>query len=64
METKKRNPKQMYTKLICRTQIDSQTLKNLLLPKGTGVGRGGLVVWDWHKHTEVYGMTDNRGPPI
>ena len=27
------------------------------LPEGTGgVGKGGLGVWDWHVHTEVYGM--------
>ena len=30
--------------LICRTETDSQTLKNLWLPKGTGWGRGGM---DW-----------------
>ena len=37
--------------LICRTETNSQTLKNLWLPKGTGSGEG----WtgDWHMHTEV-----------
>ena len=45
--------------LICRTKTDSQTLKNLQLSKGTGWGlsdRDRLRVWDWHMHTEVYGM--------
>ena len=42
-------------------------LKNLWLPQGTGIGgwRGdGLEVWDWHMHTEVYGMTGQRGPAV
>ena len=25
-------------------------------------GRDGLGVWDWHTHTEVYGMTGQWGP--
>ena len=25
-------------------------------------GRDGLGVWDWHMHTEVYGMTGQRRP--
>ena len=29
-----------YNELICETESDSQTLKNLRLPKGTGFGRG------------------------
>lgn len=37
-----------------RTETDSQTLKNLQLPKGTGGdGRDRLGVWDWHRHSEV-----------
>ena len=42
--------------LICRTEADSQTLKNLWLPKGTGWGRGrdGVWVWDWHTCTLRY----------
>ena len=50
--------------IICRTEADSQTLKNLWLPKGDrrGVGvREGLGVWDWHIHTEVYGMIGQWG---
>jgi len=27
-------------------------------------GRDRLGVWDWHRHTEVYGMTGQRGPAI
>ena len=53
------NLKKDTNELICRTEKDSQTLKNLQLPKGTGDrsgGREGLGVWDWHLHTEVYGM--------
>ena len=40
MESKK---KKGTNELICRTEIDSQTLKNLWLPKGTGWGEG----WTW-----------------
>ena len=36
-----------YNELICRTETDSQTLKNLWFPKETGYGgRGGLEFWD------------------
>ena len=34
-----------YNELLCRTETDSQTLKNLCLPKETGWGDG-LEVWD------------------
>ena len=27
-------------------------------------GRARLGVWDWHMHTEVYGMTGQQGPAI
>lgn len=38
---------------------------NLWLPKGTGrEGRDGLGFWNWHMHTEVYGMIDHPGPAI
>ena len=54
--------------LIFRTENDSQTLKNLWSPKGTGRawGLGGrwTGVWDWHMHTEVYGMTGQQGPAV
>ena len=38
--------------------VMSQTLKNLWLLKVTDYRRQGegLGVWDWHMHTEVYGM--------
>ena len=50
---------------ICSTETDSQTLKNLWLPKGTDDGGGGMDwVWDWHVHTEVYRMIGQRGPAI
>ena len=42
---------------------DSQTLKNLWLPKGTVFGVrtvDGLGVWDWHMPTEVYGMKSGQ----
>ena len=29
-----------------------------------GGGRDGLGVWNWHMHTEVYGMTGHRRPAI
>ena len=44
-----------------RTETDSQTLKNLWLPKG---GKDGLGVWDYHMHTEVYGMIGQQGPAV
>ena len=50
--------------LICRTETDSKTLKNLWLPKGTGYGEDGLGVWDCHMYTEVYGMTSQMGPAV
>ena len=50
--------------LICRTETDLPTLKtNLQLPKGAGCG-GGLGVWDWHMHTEVYEMIGQWGPSV
>ena len=36
------NLKKGYNELICRTETDSQTLKNLRLPKETG-WRGGMA---------------------
>ena len=36
--------------LICRTETDSQTLKNLWLPKETGCGVGGM---DWGSGTGI-----------
>jgi len=49
-------------KLICKTETDSQAMKILWLPKGIGGAGDGLGVWDWHRHTEVYGMV-NRDLP-
>ena len=54
-------------KLICRTQTDSQTLKNFWFPRkqiGGGGGSYGLRVWDLHMHTEVYGMIVQWGPAV
>ena len=50
----KKKKKKETNKLICRIETDSQTLKNLWLPKGIGVWEG----WTggWHMHTEIYGM--------
>ena len=43
------NLKKGHNELLCRTDIDSQTLKNLWFPKETGWGGGdGLRVWDGH----------------
>ena len=50
--------------LICRTETDSQTLKNLWLPKGIGGGWEGLGVQDWQRHTEVDGTIGQQGPAI
>ena len=50
--------------IICRTETDSLTLKNLWLSKRTGWGKDGLGVWDWHMHTEIYGMISQCGPAV
>ena len=51
--------------LIYRREIDSQTLKTiLLLPKETAQGRDGLGVWDWHSHTVAYGLVGQWGPAV
>ena len=42
--------------LICRTETDSQTLKNIYQNGQVEEGRAGLEVGDWHMHTEVYRM--------
>ena len=48
---------------ICTTETNSQTLRNLRLPKGTGCGGGqnGLGVWDWHM---CIGMTGQQEPAV
>ena len=52
--------------MFVRTETDLQTLKNLWVPKGRGVGagRGGLGVQDWHMYTEVQGMIRQWGPAV
>ena len=45
-------------------ETDSQTLKNLWLSKRTSWGGDGPGVWDWHMHTEVYGLIDQLGPAV
>ena len=60
MEPKKKDTNE----LICRTEANSQTLKNLWLLKGTGGGRDGMGVWDWQMHSEVYEMIGQQGPAV
>ena len=38
----------------------------LVLTKGDGWGdeRDGLRIWDWHMHTEMYGITGQQGPAV
>jgi len=31
---------------------------------GPAGGGDGLAVWDWHMHTEVFGMTGQWGPAV
>ena len=51
--------------LICRTEIDSQNLKNHGYQKGqVGGEMDGLGVWDWHMHTEVCRMIGQRGSAV
>ena len=51
--------------LTFRIETDSQTLKTKLwLQKWKGAMRNGLGVWDWHMHTEVYGMIGQWGPAV
>ena len=41
------NKKKGHSEILCRTETDSQTLKNLQSPKETGWGdRNGLGIWD------------------
>ena len=36
-----------------------------MVTKGDGeAGRDGLGIWDWHMHTEVYGMISQWGPAV
>ena len=36
-----------------------------MVTKGDRYGRrDGLGVWEWHMHTEVYGMTGQQGPAV
>ena len=63
VESKKK--KNSYKWNFCRTEIDSQTLKNLWLPGGhMAAGRNGLGVWEWHMHTEVHGIISQQGPAV
>ena len=39
---KKERKKEKRKEMICRIEINSQTLKDLWLPKGTGRGEGGM----------------------
>ena len=50
--------------LICKTETDWRTLKNLWLPRGIHRGgRDGLGVQDWHIH-RVYGMIGQWWPAL
>ena len=40
---KKKTKQKVTNELICKTETDSWTLKNLQLLKGTGVGVGGMA---------------------
>ena len=41
------NPKKGHNELLCRTETDSQTMKNVWFQKETGWGwEDGLRVWD------------------
>ena len=46
------NLKKGHNELLCRTETDSQTLKNLYFPNETGWGLGGCaggLGWKWYK---------------
>ena len=45
-------------------ETDSQSLKNLWLPIGTGEGARWTGFWHWHRHTEVYGMIGQWEPAV
>ena len=56
------NLKKRHNELLCRTDTDSQTLKNLCFPNETGWGLGdALRVWDGNA---VKSGCDNCGTPI
>ena len=48
--------------IICRTGTDFEN--KLMISKGDSWGRAGLGVWDWHMHTEVYGMHGQKRPAV
>ena len=51
-------------KPMCKTETVSQTLKiTYYFSKGTGAG-GVLGVWNWHRHTMIYGMIVQQGPAV
>ena len=37
-------------------------LENIMVTKGVSEWGDSLGVWDWHMHTEVYGMIGQWGP--
>ena len=47
-------------------QKQTQTFKKIIFTKGDrrDGGRDGLGIWNWHMHTEVYGMIDQWGPAV
>ena len=56
------NLKKDTNELICRTETDSHFENKLMLPKWNGGSR--LRVWDWHLHTEIYGIIGQWGPAV
>ena len=58
------NLKYDTNELIYKAETDSQTQKsNLWLPKGMGVGRDKLGVWDQQIQTTTYKL-DKQGPTV
>ena len=47
-------------------QKQTHDFEKIMVTKGaSGVcGKNGLGVWDWHMHTEIYGMIGQQGPAV
>ena len=58
-----RNLKKDTNELICKKVRFNDFEKKLMVIKmGRLGGDEGLGIWDWHMHSEVYGMIGQLGP--
>ena len=48
--------------IVFRNGNSVKDFEKRMVPKGDRLVGDRLGVWDWHMHTEVYGMTGQWGP--